>query len=89
MTLVSLVLEVFSSSDVRVKDAKTDSQKCQAGAQTLRDPPREIMSDSVLLWEHVVRLLHIHEIGTNEPKAHYTPPEVALESCQSLVKESS
>ena len=43
---------------------------------------KEIISDSVELWETDVCFLHIHLIGTNVwlPKVHNAPPEVDFES---------
>ena len=52
---------------------------------------REIISDSVELWETDVCFLHIQLVGTNVwlPNTHNVPPEVDFESSRSLAKSES
>ena len=52
---------------------------------------KEIISDSVELWETAVCFLHIQLIGTNVwlPKTHNVPPEVDFESSRSPAKSES
>ena len=52
---------------------------------------KEMISDSVELWETAVCFLHIQLIGTNVwlPKTHNVPPEVDFESSRSRAKSES
>ena len=52
---------------------------------------RQIISDSVELWETDVCFLHIQLIGTNVwlPKTLYVPPDVDFESSRSPAKSES
>ena len=52
---------------------------------------REMISDSVELWETDVCFLHIQLIGTNVwlPKTHNVPPELDFESSRSPAKSES
>ena len=52
---------------------------------------KEMISDSVELWETAVCFLHIQLMGTNVglPKTHNVPPEVDFESSRSPSKSES
>ena len=58
---------------------------------SLNPVSKEIISDSVELWETDVCFLHIQLIGTNVslPKTHNVPPEVDFESSRSPAKSES
>ena len=68
------------------------SHSSRAGKPSSLNPvSREIISDSVELWETDVCFLHIQLIGTNVwlPKTHNVPPEVDFESSRSPAKSES
>ena len=68
------------------------SHNSRAGKPSSLNPvSKEIISDSVELWETDVCFLHIHLIGTNVwlPKMHNVPPEVDFESSRSPAKSES
>ena len=68
------------------------SHSSRAGhPSNLRPVSREMISDSVELWETAVCFLHIQPIGTNVwlPKTHNVPPEVDFESSRSPSKSES
>ena len=68
------------------------SHNSRAGKPSHLNPvSREIISDSVELWETDVCFLHTQLIGTNVwlPKIHNVPPEVDFESSRSPVKSES
>ena len=67
------------------------SHSSRAGKPSKPSPvSREIISDSVELWETAVCFLHIQLIGTNVwlPKTHNVPPEVDFESSRSPANQS-
>ena len=71
---------------------KQMSHRSRAGSPSIRCPAsREMISDSVELWETDVCFLHIQLIGTDVllPKIHKTLPEVDFESSRSLAKYDS
>ena len=68
------------------------SHRPKAGNPSNLSPvSREMISDSVELWETAVCFLHIQLIGTNVwlPKTHNVPPEVDFESSRSPSKSES
>ena len=68
------------------------SHNSRAGNPSNLSPvSREMISDSVELWEAAVCFLHIQLIGTNVwlPKMHNVPREVDFESSRSLAKSES
>ena len=68
------------------------SHRSRAGSPSIRCPAsREMISDSVDLWETDVCFLHIQLPGTDVllPKIHKTLPEVDFESSRSLAKSDS
>ena len=66
-----------------------NSRACEPS--NLSPVSREMISDSVELWEKAVCFLHIQLIGTNVwlPKMHSVPPEVDFESSRSPAKSES
>ena len=68
------------------------SHSSRAGSPSNLNPAsKEMISDSVELWETAVCFLHIQLIGTNVllPKTHNVCPEVDLESSRSPAKSES
>ena len=68
------------------------SHNSRAGKPSSLNPvSREIISDSVELWETDGCFLHIQLLGTNVwlPKTHNVPPEVDFESSRSPEKSES
>ena len=68
------------------------SHNSRAGKPSNLSPvSKEMISDSVELWETAVCFLHIQLIGTNVwlPKTHNVPPEVDFESSRSPAKSVS
>ena len=67
------------------------SHSSRSKPSNLNPVSREIISDSVELWETAVCFLHIQLIGTNVwlPKTHNVPPEVDFESSRSPAKSES
>ena len=68
------------------------SHKSRAGIPSNLNPAsKEMISDSVELWETAVCFLHIQLLGTSVwlPKTHNVPPEVDVESSRSPAKSES
>ena len=70
-----------------------DSRAGKPRTETINLSPvsKEMISDSVELWETAVCFLHIQLIGTKVwlPKTHNVPPEVDFESARSPAKSKS
>ena len=74
------------------RTATIRSQKSSAGIPSNLNPAsKEMISDSVELYETEVCFLHIQLIGTNVwlPKTHNVPPDVDFESPRSPAKSES
>ena len=72
--------------------SKTQSQNWRAGTPSTRKRASgDITSDSPLLWETAVCIMHIHEIGTHvcDPNTQSRPPGVGFESRKSPANETS
>ena len=68
------------------------SHQSNAGKPSIRNPAsKDMISDSVELWDTDVCFLHTQLIGTNIrlPKMHKTPPDVDFESWRSPAKSES
>ena len=75
-----------------ITECQRSSQRSRADNPSIRNPAsREMISDSMELWETAVCFLHIQVTGTNVllPKVHKTPPEVDLESWRSPAKSEA
>ena len=74
------------------RTATIRSLKASAGVPNILNPAsKEMISDSVELWETDVCFLHIQLIGTNVwlPKMHSVPPDIDFESSRSPAKSES
>ena len=70
----------------------TTSHKSRAGIPSILNPAsKEIVSDSVELWDTDVCFVHIQLMGTNVrlPKIHKIPHEIDFESSRSPAKSES
>ena len=75
-----------------LKQKQSDPTTREQGSPSNLNPAsKEMISDSVELWETDVCFLHIQLIGTNVwlPKTHNVPPEVDFESSRSPAKSES
>ena len=71
------------------RQKQLDPNSSRAGNPSNLSPvSKEMISDSVELWETAVCFLHIQLVGTNVwlPKMHNVPPEVDFESSRSPAK---
>ena len=93
--LFSLFSSFPDGSEIREIFPRTEtirSHNSRAGKPSNLSPvSKEMISDSVELWETAVCFLHIQLIGTNVwlPKTHSVPPEVDFESSGSPAKSES